>query len=434
MQNLSNNINPHRTILHCDCNGYYASVECLMRPELYHIPMAVTGNPDNRHGIVLAKNQLAKEAGVITAETISEAKRKCPNLVCVSPHHDLYQEYSVKINNIYREYTERVEPFGIDESFLDMTDLWQNYAASPARFADLLRNRIRESIGLTISVGVSFNKILAKLGSDLKKPDATTVILPEDLTTKVWPLDITNLLYVGKVTAERLRVININTIGDIAKTDPAFLASYLGKIGENLSLYARGLENSEVQKYSELDEAKSIGNGMTFSEDLTDWTKINDGLSGLVDEVVARLIKAKKVCNVIQVQLKSSDFQVYSRQTTLSQHIQKHEQIWAIVWQLINELWDETTPIRLLAVTVSGLENQGEVYTQMSLADFVANIDQTENISEKYLSQSKIKDANQTVSDYNNQTKISTKQDQIKNLVFKLNQQMGGDFLKLGRN
>lgn len=165
---FSNNINSHRTILHCDCNGYYASVECLLRPELCHLPMAVTGNPENRHGIVLAKNQLAKEAGVITAETIAEAKRKCPNLICVSPQHDLYQEYSVKINNIYREYTERVEPFGIDESFLDMTDLWQNYAASPAKFADLLRKRIRESIGLTISVGVSFNKILAKLGSDFK--------------------------------------------------------------------------------------------------------------------------------------------------------------------------------------------------------------------------------------------------------------------------
>ncbi|HHU52673.1 MAG TPA: DNA polymerase IV [Clostridiaceae bacterium] len=411
---LSSKINPHRTILHCDCNGYYASVECLLRPELRNLPMAVTGNPENRHGIILAKNQLAKEAGVITAETISEAKRKCPDLICVSPHHDLYQEYSIKINNIYREYTERVEPFGIDESFLDMTDLWQNYAASPAQFADLLRKRIRESIGLTISVGVSFNKILAKLGSDFKKPDATTVILPEDLTTKVWPLDITNLLYVGKVTAERLRILNINTIGDIAKTDPDFLASYLGKIGENLSLYARGLENSEVQKYSELDEAKSIGNGMTFSEDLTGWEKIREGLSGLVDEVVTRLIKSKKVCNVIQVQLKSSDFQIFSRQTTLNRHIQKRDQVWPIVWQLINELWDETTPIRLLAVTVSGLENQGEVYTQMSFADIVSS--------------------NLSVADDSNKSKNSAKQDQIKNLIFELNQQMGGDFLKLGRN
>ncbi|NLM18577.1 MAG: DNA polymerase IV [Clostridiaceae bacterium] len=412
---LLSNINSHRTILHCDCNGYYASVECLMRPELCYLPMAVTGNPENRHGIILAKNQLAKEAGVITAETISEAKRKCPHLVCVSPQHDLYQEYSIKINNIYREYTERVEPFGIDESFLDMTALWQNYAASPAQFADLLRKRIRENIGLTISVGVSFNKILAKLGSDLKKPDATTVISPKDLAAKVWPLDITNLLYVGKVTAERLRVININTIGDLAKTDPDFLVSYLGKIGENLSLYARGLENSEVQKYSELDEAKSIGNGMTFSEDLTDWTKIKEGLSGLVDEVVTRLIRSRKLCNVIQVQLKSSDFQVYSRQTTLSQHIQKREQVWTIVWQLINELWDETTPIRLLAVTVSGLENQGEVYTQMSLADISSS-------------------GKKTVVGGNKKAKDSKKQDQIKNLIFKLNQQMGGNYLKLGRN
>ncbi|MGB4610194.1 MAG: DNA polymerase IV [Saccharofermentanales bacterium] len=417
--NLSSNINSHRTILHCDCNGYYASVECLLRPELRSLPMAVTGNPENRHGIILAKNQPAKEAGVITAETIAEAKRKCPDLICVSPQHDLYQEYSVKINNIYREYTERVEPFGIDESFLDMTDLWQNYAASPALFADLLRKRIRENIGLTISVGVSFNKILAKLGSDLKKPDATTVISPQDLVTKVWPLDITKLLYVGKATAERLRMLNINTIGDIAKTDPDFLAAYLGKIGKNLSLYARGLENSEVQKYSELDEAKSVGNGMTFSEDLTEWTKIRNGLSGLVDEVAARLEKSKKVGNVIQVQLKSSDFQVYSRQTTLDRHVQKRDQVWPVVWQLINELWDETTPVRLLAVTVSGLENQGEVYTQMSFADISSG-------------------SNQNVTDNNKdddkQVRTSAKQNQIKNLVFKLNQQMGGDYLKLGAN
>ncbi|MGI6580322.1 MAG: DNA polymerase IV [Saccharofermentanales bacterium] len=416
---LSSNISSHRTILHCDCNGYYASVECLLRPELRSLPMAVTGNPENRHGIILAKNQPAKEAGVITAETIAEAKRKCPDLICVSPQHDLYQEYSVKINNIYREYTERVEPFGIDESFLDMTDLWQNYAASPALFADLLRKRIRESIGLTISVGVSFNKILAKLGSDLKKPDATTVISPQDLVTKVWPLDITKLLYVGKATAERLRMLNINTIGDIAKTDPDFLAVYLGKIGKNLSLYARGLENSEVQKYSELDEAKSVGNGMTFSEDLTEWTKIRNGLSGLVDEVVARLEKSKKVGNVIQVQLKSSDFLVYSRQTTLDRHVHKRDQVWPVVWQLINELWDETTPVRLLAVTVSGLENQGEVYTQMSFADISSG-------------------SNQNVTDHNKdddkQVRASAKQNQIKNLVFKLNQQMGGDYLKLGAN
>lgn len=401
-----------RIILHCDCNGYYASVECLLRPELKDVPMAVTGNPENRHGIILAKNQLAKDAGVLTAETIIEAKRKCPNLVCVRPHHELYAEYSVKLNNIYLEYTDRVEPFGIDESFLDVTRTWQDFSNSPKDFADLLRNRIRQDLGLTISVGVSYNKILAKLGSDLKKPDATTVITENDLESIVWPLDINNLLYVGKVTAKRLRAVNINTIGEIAKTDPEFLAGYLGKIGENLSIYARGLEDSEVQKYTELDEAKSIGNGQTFSEDLISWPKINQGLQELVAEVAIRLRKSNKVANVIQVQLKSSNFQVFSRQTTLTEHIQNYEQIWSVVQQLIQELWDQETPIRLLAVTAGGLENKDQVYTQISFSDLPLN--------------------NSDNFDKSNSNKEFEKQKKLNNLVYKLNQQMGGDYLKLG--
>lgn len=400
-----------KIILHCDCNNYYASIESLLKPELRDVPMAVAGNPENRHGIILSKNDLAKAAGVKTAETIIEAKKKCPNLVCVQPHHKLYTEYSHKINQIYNYYTERVEPFSIDESSMDVTDTWYKFARSPKDLADLIRYHIKTKIGITISIGVSYNRIFAKLGSDLKKPDATTVIRQEDMKKIVWPLDITNLLYVGKVTAVKLRNLNINTIGELAKTDPVFLESYLGKQGQVLSKYARGLDQSEIQKYNELEEAKSIGNGSTFHQNLTTWQEIYQKLEGLVAKVSLRLKKANKVASVIQVQMKSFDFQVNSRQTTLDSPIQEILHIEPVVHQLIDELWDEETPIRLLAVTATGLLDKAEIYTQVSLDDWDPM--ESRMLSEKSF-QKLDKDKN------------------LRNLVAELNQSMGGNFIKLG--
>ncbi|MEG2852280.1 MAG: DNA polymerase IV, partial [Hydrogenoanaerobacterium sp.] len=184
-----------RTILHCDLNGFFASVECLLRPELRTVPMAVCGDPTMRHGIILAKNELAKKYNITTAETIWQAQRKCPQLVLVQPHHDEYYKYSCLVNEIYRRYTDLVEPFGIDESWLDITGTIHLFGDGKT-VADKLREVVEHELGLTISVGVSFNKIYAKLGSDYKKPNATTVISQQNYKEIVYPLPVNSLLYV----------------------------------------------------------------------------------------------------------------------------------------------------------------------------------------------------------------------------------------------
>lgn len=399
-----------RVILHCDCNGYFASIETLLNPALKDIPMAVAGDPRNRHGIILAKNELAKSFGIQTAETISQAKRKCPNLTLVPPHHDLYRAYSEKINQIYLAYTDYVEPFSIDESFLDVSALWQKFSPSPRDLADRIRQRVKEEIGITISIGVSFNKVFAKLASDLKKPDATTVIPRSQMESLVWPLDITSLLYVGKVTAQKLRSLNINTIGDIARTDPDFLFSYLGKQGQTLSLYARGLDQSPVVRFDQQEEAKSIGNGQTFREDLNSINQLKDGLIPLVEEVSQRLVEAKKLAYVIQVQIKSFDFKVSSKQISLRDPVRSVDEIRKIVNRLLEELWDRQTPVRLLAVTANKLVDEDEASFQPSLFDWQAKVEAQE---EKVLA--------------------DKKKQELSSLIEELNKQLGSDKVRLGR-
>ena len=232
-----------RVIFHCDLNCFYASVELLSHPELREVPVAVAGDPASRHGIILAKNEPAKQCGVKTAETIWQAKKKCPNLVLLPAHHKLYREYSNKVNAIYDEYTDLAESFGIDESWLDVTNTLHLFGGDAVALADGLRDRLRRELGLTISVGVSFNKVFAKLGSDYKKPDATTVITRENFRQIVWPLPVSDLLYVGRAAAETFQRFGVKTIGDLAAFDrqalftgdilsTGFWAAQLGEIRE----------------------------------------------------------------------------------------------------------------------------------------------------------------------------------------------------------
>ena len=209
-------------------NGFYASVELLDRPDLMDKPMAVCGDPESRHGIILAKNEIAKKFGIVTAETIWQAKKKCPDLQLVAPHHDKYKEYSKKINQIYLEYTDMVEPFSIDESWLDVTAS-QVLFGSGREIADTIRERVKQELGLTLSVGVSYNKIFAKMGSEYKKPDATTEITRENYQILLWPLDIGEMFFVGHATADKLRQMGIHTIGDLACANPLMLEKLLGK-------------------------------------------------------------------------------------------------------------------------------------------------------------------------------------------------------------
>ena len=355
-----------RTILHCDCNGFFASVECALNPSLKDVPMAVGGSQEARHGIILAKNELAKKYNIQTAETIYSAKKKCPSLVIVPPHHDLYQEYSERVNKIYSDYTDLVERFGIDESWLDVTGSKQLFG-SGEEIATILRKRIREEIGITISVGVSFNKVFAKLGSDYKKPDATTIISKENYKDIVFPLPVRDLLFVGKRTAETLGRMGIKTIGDLAGSDEKVLHKLLGKAGTTLYHYARGEDSSPVDPHAN-DEVKSVGNGMTFRRDLCGERDIMCGISHLSESIAARMRQKGVKCTVVQVTIKDPDLISIVRQEKLDHPTNLAKEITQKAMEIIRHNWNLKKPIRMLTVTGGGIIGE-DAQTQISFFD-----------------------------------------------------------------
>ena len=357
-----------RIILHCDCNNFFASVEETLRPELREVPMAVAGDPESRHGIIVAKNQKAKAFGVQTAETIFQAKKKCPDLVCVPSHHHLYHEFYEKINAIYLEYTDLVEPFSIDESYLDVTNSIHLFKMTPKELADHLRARIKEELDITISVGVSFCKVFAKLGSDYKKPNATTVIMREDVPRIVYPLPVSSLIFVGKKSVEVLNSYHIKTCGDLVQYDQQTLHRILGKSGDSLYEYIHGLENSRVHSWYEKREPKSIGNSMTFGHNLVGEAELKAGISALCDSVASRLSHAGKKCRTVQIGIRNPDFVTIQRQTTLDVPTYLKADLVRISMQLLRDNWDMNKPVRLLSVTGSELVNEDEEFAvQMSL-------------------------------------------------------------------
>ena len=348
-----------RTILHCDCNGFYASVECLLHPELREIPMAVGGDSDSRHGIILAKNELAKKYQIQTAETIWQAKKKCPELTIIPPHHKEYVKYSRIVNSIYQEYTDMVEPFGIDESWLDVTGSRKLFGDGKT-IADTIRRRVKEEVGLTVSVGVSFNKVFAKLGSDYKKPDATTLITKENFQNIVYPLPVSALLFVGGKTLRKLESMRIYTIGDLALADREYLIKSMGKAGEMLSVYARGEDADPVKLVDHKEEVKSVGNGMTFRRDLVGEADIRQGLHILADSVAMRLRKKGLKCETVHLQIKSPDFKMVSRQKKLIHPTSLEKEIVEAAYQLFLEVWNLEKPVRAMTVTGMNLTDGTE--------------------------------------------------------------------------
>ena len=356
-----------RIILHCDCNCFYASCELLSRPELKNLPVAVCGEAAERHGIILAKNEPAKRCGVKTAETIYAAKKKCPDLVLLPPHHDLYAACSRRVNAIYGEYTDLVEPFGIDESWLDMTHSLHLFGGDAKAFADTLRARIRRELGLTISVGVSFNKVFAKLGSDYKKPDATTVIARENWREIVFPLPVGDLLFVGRSAQELLGRYGVRTIGELAACSEEMLETLMGRTGSQLHRYANGLDESPVRGDADREPVKSVGNSTTFRRDLTRWDEIRSGISLLSDSVAMRLRRYGLYCGGVQVGIKNSRFQVSSRQTMLPHSTHLMREINDTALRLARELWKAPDPIRLLSVTALHLTEETQAFRQLDL-------------------------------------------------------------------
>ena len=358
-----------RAILHCDCNNFFASVELLSRPDLRDRPVAVTGDPENRHGIILAKNEIAKRAGVKTAETIWQAKKKCPGLICLPSHHRLYYDFSRRINRIYLDYTDLIDPFSVDESFLDITGSLKMLKKTPAEVADELRSRVRKEIGITISVGVSFCKVFAKLGSDYKKPDATTVITRDNLSSIVYPLPASELLFVGKKTNELLNRIGIRTIGDIAHADREDLMRVLGIQGDTLWKYANGLDDEPVSPYYVKHDPKSVGNGMTFKRDIVGREEIQIGIGELSDEVSTRLRALNKKGYVVALQIKTPNFKVIQKQKRLDAPTWLQSRISEVAMELFGSVYAFTLPVRSLTVTVSDLTQAGSEKHQMNIFD-----------------------------------------------------------------
>lgn len=367
--------------MHCDLNAFYASVEEVRNPELRAWPMAVCGNPKNRHGIILAKNEKAKAFGVKTAETIWQAQRKCPDLILVPPHHSEYSKYSKIVNGIYLRYTDLVEPFGIDESWLDITGSAHLFG-TPEQIANELRSVVKAETGLTISVGVSFTKAFAKLGSDYKKPDATTVITCENYKDIVWPLPVTDLLYVGKSAKKAFQRLGITTIGELANSSRATISALLGKTGELVYDYANGIDTSPVQSAFVENDPKSIGRGMTFAHDLSEFSEIKTGISVLADDVASRLRKHSLKAYVVSLTVRDPSFRTTSKQKTLPSPTYLESDITETCIELYKETYAQKgIPVRMLTVTVSSLVNSDDTgREQLSLFSHSDDIQKRENI------------------------------------------------------
>ena len=306
-----------RVIFHIDINHCYAQIEEMKYPELRKVPMAVGGHEEKRQGIILAKNDLAKKAGVTTGESLREARQACEDLLIIPPSYDDYIFYTQAVKQIYREYTSHVESFGLDEAWLDYTDS-QRLFGDPVKIAKEIQQRVLEEIGLTVSVGVSWNKIFAKLGSDMKKPSGMTVITRENYQDLVWPLPASDLLYVGWATARKLHDRGIYTIGDLAGYPVRLLKKAMGTAGELISVFANGNDRSPVQETFYEAPPKSVGNSMTLIHDVASLEELRPAAYVIAEAVASRLKDAGMAGNVITVSMRSSGLDWYMRQAKIN--------------------------------------------------------------------------------------------------------------------
>lgn len=366
-----------RVILHSDLNNFYASVECLYNPELRGKPVAVAGDPEARHGIVLAKNYPAKACGVQTGDPLWMAKQKCPDIVFTPPHYDRYMQFSKAAREIYSEYTDQVEPYGLDECWLDVTGSIALFGDGRA-IADDVRRRIRQELGVTASVGVSYNKIFAKLGSDMKKPDATTVITSERFREIVWPLPVSDLLYVGRATHAKLKRYCIKTIGDLAAADQRFLQRLVGQNGLMLWRFANGLDTSPVSNIGAKSLIHSIGNSTTAPRDLVTDEDIKITLYVLCESVSARMREYGFVCDTVQLGVRDNELQSYERQGKLSYPNRTAKALFEKAFELYKRNHLSGKPVRSLSVRACQLSVQEN--EQLSLLPDVAAIQKQEEL------------------------------------------------------
>lgn len=357
-----------RAILHSDANCFYASVEMVLNPELRGRAVAVCGSIEDRHGIVLAKSEKAKRAGIKTGMVAWQAHQLCPELIIVPPHYDYYVEFSKIIQKIYARYTDQIEPFGMDECWLDVT----HSPKDPMEIAEEIRRAVKDELALTVSIGVSFNKVFAKLGSDMKKPDAITEITRENFKEKVWCLPCSELLYCGRATAKKLESIGVQTIGQLACLSTDILQHKLGKNGIMLWNYANGLDSSRVAHESYCAPAKSVGHGITCTADLTSSDEAQKVIFALSQDIGAKLrqmgLRARGVhLSVRDSELRTVGWQVMLRAPTQDELTVANE---AFALLLSNYRWEKS--VRSLTVTAINLENDDKPI-QLSFLDDTTN-------------------------------------------------------------
>lgn len=375
-----------RIILHCDVNNFFASVECALNPSLKDLPLAVTGEKSKRNGIVLAKNNIAKMHGVQTGDVIFKAKQKCPDLVCVRPHHDVYEKYSKKIRKIYEEYTDRVEPFGIDECWLDITDTLK-FFGTPLEIANTLRKRIKEEIGVTISVGISFSKIFAKLGSDMKKPDAVTQIPFSTFKKQTYHLPLNSIIGIGKKLEIKLNKMNIYTLGDLANYDTKIIKAKFGVVGESLQKKLQGFDDDEIASAFDVKQVKSIGNGTTTIVDIKNMAEMKSVVMFLCDEIATRLRKKNLVGSTIHISLRTNELTWTSKSHTINNLTNTAKDIYNESIKMIEKMWDNFTLIRSVRISLSNLQDETAI-NQLNFFDKKNNKKQLnkaiDKIREKY--------------------------------------------------
>lgn len=356
-----------RTILHCDLNNFFASVAVLDNPTIKNCPIAVTGSTEERHGIVLAKNELAKRCGVVTAEAIWQAKKKCPELVCVPPNYHRYNEVSAAVREIYLRYSDIVEPFGIDECWLDVTGSRLLFG-SGMEIAEQIRKTVKREIGVTVSVGVSFNKIFAKLGSDLKKPDAITEISRENFKEKIWHLPAKEMLGVGSSTQKQLSSLGIFTIGEIAAAGKEVLKKRMGKMGEQLYLYASGEENSPVA--AKQPAPKSVGRTTTLPADITTAEQAWPVVLSLSEDISATLRRNELYCSAVQAHIRTFDLNVKEFQGPLPAPTQSSVIMANKCMELIEQNFGFSVPLRSIGFRAINLKDSAASYQTDIFTDF----------------------------------------------------------------
>lgn len=360
-----------RLIYHIDVNNAFLSWEALQRLQedptsidIRTIPSAICGDPQKRHGIILAKSPLAKQYHISTAETIQSALKKCPQLQLYPSRYHVYQEFSQKFHTLLTHYTDCIEPFSIDEAFLDMTTSYHLFG-NKITAAQSIQTATYETLGFTVNIGISTNKVLAKMASDFEKPFKIHTLFPDEIAEKLWPLPIERLLFAGKSTCKKLKMLGISTIGDLANTEPSYLIPHLGKNGMQLYQYANGIDASPVQP--ERPDAKGYSNSITIDHDVTDTREAKQILLSLCETIGFRLRKDEKTATCLSVQLKDCFFKTKSKQCTLAEATNHSQKLYELACSLFDTLWDHHTPIRLLSVHATKLSDTS--YQQLSLFD-----------------------------------------------------------------